>query len=128
MNIFVKSQYAKAGIRYQKPTESPTRRPEREFRRIPSKRIANRLGVGKYYDYQIDTLRTVSPNRVEIPVRQHIGAPSTPVVQVGDLVQEGQLIAAAPEKGLGANIHASIGGVVLSVGERIIIEGTQTAS
>ncbi len=128
VNIFVKSQYAKAGIRYQKPTESPTRRPEREFRRIPSKRIANRLGVGKYYDYQIDTLRTVSPNRVEIPVRQHIGAPSTPVVQVGDLVQEGQLIAAAPEKGLGANIHASIGGVVLSVGERIIIEGTQTAS
>ena len=72
VNIFVKSQYAKAGIRYQKPTESPTRRPEREFRRIPSKRIANRLGVGKYYDYQIDTLRTVSPNRVEIPVRQQM--------------------------------------------------------
>jgi Na+-translocating ferredoxin:NAD+ oxidoreductase RnfC subunit len=54
----------------------------------------------------------------------HIGAPSVPVVQAGDTVAEGQLIAKIPEGAMGANIHASISGKVVSVGERIIIERT----
>ena len=53
----------------------------------------------------------------------HIGAPSEPVVSVGDKVEKGQLIAGIREGAMGANIHASISGKIISVtGERIIIE------
>ena len=54
----------------------------------------------------------------------HIGAPSEPVVKTGDRVTEGQLIARIPEGAMGANIHASISGKVVSVDKRIIIERT----
>lgn len=80
------------------------------------------MGVASWYDLKIDTLKEGTPERVEIPVSMHIGAPSEPVVQAGDRVQAGQLIAKIPEGAMGANIHASISGRVVSVGQRIIIE------
>ncbi|ADL08420.1 proline reductase-associated electron transfer protein PrdC [Thermosediminibacter oceani] len=59
--------------------------------------------------------------KLKIPLQQHIGAPCKPVVSAGERVKKGQLIA-APEK-LGANIHASLSGVVTAVtGEYIEIE------
>ena len=49
---------------------------------------------------------------MNIPLKQHAGAPSVPVVKSGDRVRQGDLLA-APEPGkLGARIHASIDGVV----------------
>ena len=48
-----------------------------------------------------------------ILLRQHIGAPATPVVKVGDSVKRGSLLA-APEK-LGANVHSSVDGVVKEI-------------
>lgn len=79
--------------------------------------------MASWYDLKIDTLkRRNAGTRVEIPVSMHIGAPSEPVVQAGDRVQAGQLIAKIPEGAMGANIHASISGRVVSVGQRIIIE------
>ena len=62
------------------------------------------------------------PARVVIPMSMHIGAPSQPVVSVGDTVTAGQLIAKCPEGAMGANIHASIAGKVASVGQTIVIE------
>jgi len=63
--------------------------------------------------------------QVRIPMKQHIGAPCIPVVNVGDQVACGQLIGACPEKGLGANIHASIDGIVACVGDQVVIERRQ---
>ncbi|MCG0275284.1 MAG: proline reductase-associated electron transfer protein PrdC [Thermosediminibacteraceae bacterium] len=54
----------------------------------------------------------------KIPLQQHIGAPCKPVVNVGDRVKRGQLIA-APEK-LGANIHASVSGTVNAITDEFI--------
>lgn len=56
------------------------------------------------------------PDKVFIPVRQHIGAPASPVVQKGDLVKKGQLIAKAGGF-VSSNIHSSISGKVLDVGD-----------
>jgi len=51
------------------------------------------------------------PENVIIPVSQHIGAPATPVINKGDYVKTGQLIAAA--KGyVSSNIHSSVSGKV----------------
>lgn len=54
------------------------------------------------------------PEQVIIPLGQHIGAPATPVVQKGDTVKAGQLIAQAAGF-VSANIHSSVSGTVVSV-------------
>ena len=49
-----------------------------------------------------------------IPMRQHIGAPCTPVVQVGDLVKKGQVIATS-DAFVSSPICASISGKVKAI-------------
>lgn len=61
---------------------------------------------------QIKTLPV--PEQVTIPLAQHIGAPATPVVQKGDTVKAGQLIAQAAGF-ISANIHSSVSGTVSAV-------------
>lgn len=56
------------------------------------------------------------PQRVIIPVRQHIGAPCTPLVKKGDEVKKGQIIADS-EAFVSSPIHASISGTVVDVAE-----------
>ncbi len=54
------------------------------------------------------------PAQVVIPISQHIGAPSDPVVKRGDIVKVGQLI--AESKGfVSANIHSSVSGKVAKI-------------
>ena len=54
------------------------------------------------------------PKRVVIPVRQHIGAEAIPVVEKGDIVKKGQLI--ARQQGfVSSNIHSSICGEVVDI-------------
>ena len=47
------------------------------------------------------------PATVSVSMSQHIGAPCTPAVQVGDTVDKGQVIGRV-EKGLGCPVHASV--------------------
>ena len=54
------------------------------------------------------------PEQVIIPLSQHIGAPATPVVQKGDTVKTGQLIAQATGF-VSANIHSSVSGTVVAI-------------
>ena len=54
------------------------------------------------------------PERVFIPLGQHIGAPAVPVVKKGDEVKAGTLIAKG-ENFISANIHSSVSGKVFSV-------------
>ncbi len=54
------------------------------------------------------------PDKVIIPVSQHIGSPANPVVAKGDTVKAGQIIAAG--KGfVSANIHSSVSGKVSKI-------------
>ena len=122
VNSLVKKELAKRGIRYQKEDKEYTANANREYRKIPTKRAANRAGAGKYYDYEIKNCKSFEPKQVKIPVSQHIGAPAQPTVKKGDTVKCGDLIAACQEGKLGANIHASISGTVSSVGLEITIK------
>jgi len=61
--------------------------------------------------------------KIKILLRQHVGGPCKPIVEVGDDVERGQLIA-VPE-GLGANIHASLSGKVLEINDGIIIDAVE---
>lgn len=58
---------------------------------------------------------------VELLLRQHVGAPCNPVVNEGEEVKKGQLI--AEPNGLGANIHSSVYGKITKItSESIIID------
>lgn len=54
------------------------------------------------------------PKQVSVPVAQHIGAPSEPVVKKGDVVKVGQLIAKSTGF-VSANIHAPVSGTVFKI-------------
>lgn len=54
------------------------------------------------------------PEKVYLPLAQHLGAPCTPLVQIGDMVKKGQKIGEG--KGpVTAPIHASISGEVVAI-------------
>lgn len=55
------------------------------------------------------------PHTCYIPMQQHIGKPAKPVVEVGDAVQEGQLIGAT-DGFISSNVHSSIPGKVIEIG------------
>ena len=62
------------------------------------------------------TRRLPVPPRVHLMLSQHVGAPSRPVVLVGQKVKKGELIAAA-QGNISAPLHASTSGVVSAIGE-----------
>ena len=122
INALIRDEMRKAGIPYERREALWEADPERRNRKLPTKRAAARSGVLDYYDFEIDTLAEAAPSTVRISLRQNMGAPAQPVVQEGDRVREGQLIARCPEGKLGADIHAGIGGVVTKVTDYIVIE------
>jgi Na+-translocating ferredoxin:NAD+ oxidoreductase RnfC subunit len=98
--------------------------PTREYRLVPTHRLIARLGLTEWERQRCPLDETdYRPSRVTIPLRQHIGAPSVPVVSAGDRVTVGDLIARIPDGSLGANVHASLSGRVLAVGAAAIEVG-----
>lgn len=91
-------------------------------RHVPLKALIRKLGVG-VYDHPAPW-REVNcrPAKVVLPLSQHVGAPAVPLVKPGDKVSRGQLIAEIPKDKLGARIHASIDGIVVSVDGAIQIQ------
>jgi len=67
------------------------------------------------------------PGQVIIPVCQHLGAPAEPVVDKGDEVKAGQVI--AHSKGfVSANIHSSVSGKVLKIDKMLDASGYKQTS
>ena len=76
----------------------------------------NKLSAGK----PIEILPV--PQMVSIPLSQHLGAPSEPVVNKGDTVKTGQLIAKSTGF-VSANIHSSVSGKVEKIDEVLDASG-----
>ncbi len=75
----------------------------------------------------LEIVRMPAPEQVVLPMQQHIGAPCTPVVKVGDIVSVGQLIGDS-DKFVSAPIHATISGKVTAVGLAKIADGSMVPS
>ncbi len=91
-------------------------------RRVPLRQLVHRLDLT---DYVVPApLKEIdfAPDTVRLPLLQHAGAPAEPVVKVGEKVGVGQLVARIPQNQLGANVHASIDGIVKHISDEIIIE------
>lgn len=54
------------------------------------------------------------PERVILPLRQHIGEPAEPIVEVGEKVYKGQAIATS-KSFISASVHASTSGTVIEI-------------
>lgn len=58
------------------------------------------------------------PKQVSIPVNQNLGAPAVPLVNKGDVVKAGQMIAKG-EAFISSNVHSSVSGKVLKIDDMI---------
>ena len=77
-------------------------------------------GIHPKYNKEMSTgvtdFRVVKPELLVIPMVQHIGAPCTPLVSVGDRVLRGQKI--GDGQGLCVPVHASVSGTVVAIEPR----------
>ena len=125
INQAVKASMRQNSINYEGSRESsvgPTR--WRNWRRIPVPRLAARIGLAPYMGLATPYRGELQPSCVDIPLRQHIGAPSTPLVKVGDMVARGDCIGEIPQGALGARVHAGISGRVEQVDDSVRIRAT----
>ena len=108
------------GLKWEGPAEvSP--HPMYEYRRTPLKQLIQRLGIEEYDRPTPFEDVKYQPEDVSIPLSQHIGSAANPVVNVGQRVNRGDLIADIPPDQLGARLHASISGTVRSIADNIVI-------
>lgn len=106
--------------RWENPPFNP-KRPELHManRKAPTARLMTKLDLRQFRNVGPlnDTLMAVQ--QVGLKLKQHVGAPCEPSVAVGQSVQKGQVVARPPvangKPALGAPIHASIDGTVVSI-------------
>lgn len=110
----VKGILAKNKLRYQHKGGELKADPDRDFRLLPSARLQQRIGTLPFDHVAEFKYIKLAPKEITLALRQHIGAPASPTVEVGDTVQVGTLVGAAAE-GISANIHASVNGTVKAV-------------
>lgn len=118
VNRLLKQELRASGARYEGPLHAADTMANYRF--IPIKRLIARLGLREWYQDAPWQHIDWQPEQVILPLRQHIGAPAQPCVQVGNRVLRGDCIATLPEGALGAPVHASIDGTVTAVTDQAI--------
>ncbi|MEW6508496.1 MAG: 4Fe-4S dicluster domain-containing protein [Bacteroidota bacterium] len=109
----------KTGIKYEQPKPVKVH-PIKEGRRVPLKMLMKKLDLLKYDSHTPFNKISPEPSQVKILLKQHVGLPAKPIVAIGTVVKEGDLISDIENGTLGAKIHASISGTVTHVGEEFI--------
>lgn len=121
INAWIKGELAKDGVRYRGDGCEPQVSSYREDRKVPVKRLITRIGLKEYDRLAPIKEMQLSPSSVKIKMGQHIGAPCKPLVQVGDLVQRGEVIGEIPDGKLGARVHASLDGIVTEQNDAYVV-------
>lgn len=122
INAAVKQKLLKEGIKREPRSDAYRVSPFNETRKIPIKRLMERLEVAKYDVHPPFGGEELQVKQVIIPLQQHLGKPAVPIVGMGDRVKKGDLIGEIPEGALGARVHASIDGTVAAVDENVVIK------
>ena len=74
-----------------------------------------------------ETVKLPMPDKVVISMAQHLGAPCTPTVKVGDKVKIGDVIGSS-EAAMSAPVHSSISGTVTAITDVLHISGRNMQS
>jgi Na+-translocating ferredoxin:NAD+ oxidoreductase RnfC subunit len=115
INLEIKRALQKNKVRYEKKSVERHMK-ERAWRKFPAKKLITRIGLEPYVSQQ--AILVEEPKEIKdvtMLLKQHVGIPASPVVEKGQKVRKGDLIGVIPEGGLGANLHASIDGIVVEV-------------
>jgi Na+-translocating ferredoxin:NAD+ oxidoreductase RnfC subunit len=121
INSILKKKLLEEGVKREPKRKSYRTSPFFDTRKIPVKRLMERLNVTKY-DVSPDIyVEDIDVATVNILLKQHLGEAAIPVVSKGDRVKRGDVIGEIPEGALGARVHASIGGTIKSIDETQII-------
>jgi Na+-translocating ferredoxin:NAD+ oxidoreductase RnfC subunit len=121
VNQELKRELGNKGIKYKPEKKKFLPREAREWRRIPTARLKNKMGLNASEDTVRFDDTLLLPEEVYIPTKQHVGISALPVVKQGERVEEGQVIAEVGKNSLGCNIHASISGIVTGVSDDLLI-------
>ena len=94
------------------------------------KNVFKRAAKGAHVPHNKNTQNTMTvdmpvPEKILLPMQQHIGAPCVPTVKVGDLVKVGQVVGDTSQF-VSAPIHASISGKVTAITEILLPSGQRT--
>ena len=119
-NLYFRNEVSQQKLRYERKTETYETRSAREYRKVPSKRLIARLGLTAFDCKAPMTDTGLEVKNVHIALGQCVGAPCEPIVSVGDHVEAGQMIGKIQDGKLGAPVHASISGNVLSIADGYI--------
>jgi RnfABCDGE-type electron transport complex C subunit len=122
INVYLKGKLRESGVKWQNKTNTFTSNILRDYRKVPTERLVARLQLDKYRKQRLQEGEEINPIEVKIPLRQGIGAGTSPVVKVGDTVEKGQLIGRVEEGKMGASVHASISGVISEISDSIAIK------
>jgi len=98
--------------------------PIREGRHVPIGSLVRKLDVEAYDHHAPLQDASATPSALHVELKQHAGAPAEAVVQAGERVDAGQIVARIPDgQAISANVHAALAGTVAEVSEkRIVIE------
>lgn len=117
----LKTRLREKGIKLDNSISISKVKDEREYRRVPVKRVLNRLGLNKYNVNTVLTNSKTIPNYIELYLKQGIGVKCKAIVKEGEIVVEGQVVGVVEEKELGVFLHSSINGKVYEVTSNSII-------
>ena len=118
---YIKDKLSAEGIKNSHKRSDLKANDFREYRKVPVSRLKKRLEIDKYKSSTPLTDFRAGVEEIKLYLTQHVGAPSEPVVKVGDSVSKGDLIADIPEKKLGARLHSSITGEVKQLNPEYIL-------
>lgn len=124
INKFIKNELRQKGIKWNNECKAKSPKLVREYRKVPTERLIQRLKLQKYKGQNLEEGMCLNPSEVKIPLKQNIGISAKAIVNVGDTVEVGQMIGKVDEKAVGANIHSSITGVVTEVSDCVVIKAT----
>lgn len=82
---------------------------------------------GKELSKDVAIRKILPKGEVVIPLSQHIGAPAVPIVEVGQRVLKGELIAEASGF-ISANIHSTVSGTIKKIEQRLVPNGSKILS
>lgn len=122
ISMEVKGSLGKNGLKRQNNKAPEKVREERASRLVSSSVLIDRLGIRKYVKDHVERrYMDFAPSEVYIELKQHVGAPASATVKVGDKVKAGDVVAATPYDSLGTTMHASINGKIKAVTDRFVI-------
>ncbi len=93
----------------------------RKMKLVPMARLVARLGLRKYDREAPLDKRELKPDVLRITMSQSVGAPSRPIVESGEKISKGDIIAMSPVEALGLPIHSPVDGTIKDANEHFIL-------